>query len=93
MEADTTYIGLGSEIVIDAEEYTIVALSSNGEAANEVTLNVSVSTGAITKIGRMYDYVGGSEGDILPDGFAILATDLINVSGEMCAFEAGLWDR
>jgi hypothetical protein len=93
VEADTTYIGEGSTINIDGNEYFIVALTSNGEAADEVTLNEAVSSGDIWFIGRMYDYVGGSADDIIPDGFSIHATSVINVSGEMCYFEAGTYDN
>jgi hypothetical protein len=97
LEADTTYIGEGSIIRIretmgqQIEEAAIVALTSNGEQADEVTLSRAVTSGDVLFIGRMYDYVGASANTVIPDGFSIHATDVINVSGEMCCFEAGTY--
>jgi hypothetical protein len=95
LEADTTYIGEGSEITIrqdfDGKIITaaIQALGSNGELANEVTLSEAVKTGDILFISRMYDFVGCAANTTMPAGFLLDATTVINVSGEMCAFEAG----
>lgn len=98
VEADTTYVGEGSRILIredvgGAVKWAAVnALTSNGEQANEVTLNEAVASGDILRLTNMYDYVGAANGVKIPAGFAILATTVINVSGEMCYFEAGTYE-
>ena len=97
LEADTSYVGEGSLIVIREDvsqnviECGIVAMTSNGEQADEVTLSEAVKSGEVLSLGRMYDYVGASAGVVMPAGFSIQATTVINVSGEMCAFEAGTY--
>ncbi len=98
LEADTTYIGEGSIMTVEETmghnviTTGVVAVTSNGEAANEVTLAYPVKTGKVTALKRMYSFAGGVSGDILPDGFKINATAVINVSGEICMFEAGTYD-
>lgn len=93
LEADTTYVGIGSQVTIDGYEYGITAMTSNGELTDEVTLSEAAPAGEITKISRMYDYVGAAKDAIIPAGFKINATTVINVSGEMCYFEAGMYDN
>lgn len=93
LEADTTYVGVGSQITIDGYTYGITAITSNGEQTDEVTLSEAAATGSIEYISRMYDYAGAAKGAIIPAGFKISATDVINVSGEMCYFEAGMYDN
>jgi hypothetical protein len=94
LEADTTYVGEGSRIYIEETvgHAFIYALTSNGEQANEVTLSESVKSGTIHRITGMYDYKGAAKDVIIPAGFAILATSVINVSGELAYFEAGQYD-
>jgi hypothetical protein len=95
---NTTYVGEGSEIVIREDvtrkliKCALVALTNDGDAANEVTLSEAVKGGEILFIGNMYDYVGAAAGTVMPDGFGITATDVINVANEMCAFEAGTYE-
>lgn len=97
VECDTTYVGEGSRIYIEEEighavKWAAVnALTSNGEAANEVTLSRAVKSGKILKITGMYDYRGALNGVRIPAGFGFLATSVGNVSGEMCMFEAGTY--
>lgn len=93
LEADTTYVGVGSQITIDGYTYGITAFTSNGEGTDEVTLSEAAPTGSIEYISRMYDYVGAAKDIIIPEGFKINATTVINVSGEMCFFEAGMYDN
>jgi hypothetical protein len=99
IEADTTYVGEGSRIMIresmgGAVKWAGVnTVSSNGEQANEVVLSRAIKSGTILKLTGMYDYRGASAGDIMPAGFGLLATDVVNVSGEMGMFEAGTYDN
>lgn len=87
-----TYIGEGSPICIDGKWYTIVGLSSNGEAANEVTLSHPAASGNIEFIGGMYDYKPMVAGEVTLDGFWIDSTaDVITTDGIRCCFEAGTY--
>lgn len=98
VEADTTYVGEGSRIYVQEDVgkackwAAVNALTSNGEAANEVTLNEAVSTGTILRLTGMYDYRGAANGVKIPAGFTINNTDVVNVSGELTMFEAGMYD-
>ena len=86
---DTTYVGEGSLVIIDGVPYGITALSNDGDAANEVTLSDAAPDGRVDSISPMYDYIAGESGKAAPPGFFIEKTTVINVSGEMCWFEAG----
>lgn len=98
VEVDTTYVGEGSPITI-VETLTglvkrvfITALTSNGEVTDEVTLSEAVKSGKIVHIGRMYDWVGCASGDVTSAGFQSADTT-VNVSGNICMFEAGSYDN
>lgn len=87
-----TYIGEGSEIMIDGRRYTIVALTAGaGATANDVTLSHSVNSGAIQYIGGKYSTIPMIAGEVTMDGF-VLTNTTINVDSYQCAFEAGTWD-
>jgi hypothetical protein len=96
---DTTYVGEGSEVIIRPDttkqprRAVITALTNDGNADDEVELSVAIGTGDVLKIGPMYDYRGAANRAIIPAGFAINATSVINVSGELCFFEAGTYDN
>ena len=84
-----TYIDEGSVIQIDGRRYAINAISSNGEAAGEVTLsNTGVASGDIEFIGGMYSLKPMLAGEVTKDGFLISNTD-VNVNDDIVAFEAG----
>lgn len=85
---NTTYVGEGSLINIDGKWARITALTSNGEQANEVTLDEALPSGQIYALKGMYDYIGAASGVITPAGFKINDTTF-NSSGELCFFEAG----
>lgn len=89
---DMTYIGVGSPIIIDGRKYTIVALTTDGSAANEVTLSHPAKSGEIQFIGGMYSYKPMVAGEVTKEGFKI-ANTTVNVDGEQCAFEAGKYDN
>lgn len=91
-DATGTYIGEGSPICIDGKWYVIAALTAGqGEAASEVTLNVSgVVSGEVQFIGGMYDFVPMVAGEVTKDGFLISNTT-VNANNALCAFEAGTY--
>jgi hypothetical protein len=91
----TTYpdgVGIGSIIKIDSgkgvQTRVITALTSNGEAANEVTLDFAAPSGKITFLGGQYTFVQMPSGLVVPKGVYIQETAAINVNAEMVAFEA-----
>lgn len=87
-----TYIGEGSKIIIDGKIYSIVALTTDGDAADQVTLSHSVKTGEIQFIGGMYDFKPMVAGEVTAEGFLISNTT-VNVNDAMIAFEAGKYDN
>jgi hypothetical protein len=95
-ECNTTYVGEGSRITIQEsgtgliKTANVVALSSNGEAANEVTLDEAIGSGKILALSGMYDWIGAAANTITPKGF-VLSDVTANVSGEYCMFEAGTY--
>jgi hypothetical protein len=86
-EASTTYIGEGSRVKIDGIWYTVMAMSSNGEAANEVTLNQAAPSGTIQQITGMYDLAPLAIGKVAPAGVKLSMTAVVNVNDEMQAVE------
>jgi hypothetical protein len=95
---DTSYVGEGSRVYIEesvGHEFkwaTITALSNDGDAANEVTLSVPAKSGIVHFLSAMYDYTGVAAGERMPAGVKISNTTL-NVSGNLCMFEAGTYDN
>uniref|UniRef100_A0A6M3KH77 Uncharacterized protein n=1 Tax=viral metagenome TaxID=1070528 RepID=A0A6M3KH77_9ZZZZ len=88
-----TYIGEGSEIIIDGRRYSILALTaSQGVSADEVTLDMAAPSGVVEYIGGMYDYKPMVAGEVAKDGFKIINTTL-NVNNALIWFEAGTYDR
>jgi hypothetical protein len=97
---DTTYVGEGSVVIIregvsngKIYEARMTALTNDGDAANEVELSLAIGSGTVLAIKGAFDYRGAASGVIVPAGFAINATTVINVSGELCFFEAGQYDN
>ena len=93
---NTTYVGEGSIVRIydpltkATYETVMTALSNDGDADDEVTLAVAVPSGDVMYIGPMYDYIGASAaGDVIPAGFKINMTTVLNASGNIICFEAG----
>lgn len=87
-----TYIGEGSQIIIDGRQYTIVALTAGqGISANEVTLSSAVNSGAVQYIGGMYSTKPMVSGEVTKDGFSITNTT-VNVNNALIGFQAGTWD-
>lgn len=86
---DTNYVGVGSKVVIEpngpksAREYFITALTSDGDAATNVTLNASAPSGTVRFIGYKYDYALAPVGTIMPVGIAINDVTYHNVAGQV----------
>jgi len=96
-EANITYVGEGSIIRVrqDADNAlktaTLLGVSNNGEAANEVTLSSAITTGRIEYLGPMYDLIVAPAKHIVRAGIYIAETT-INASGNMCQIEYGWYD-
>lgn len=92
----TSYVGEGSRICIreDVSQAvkwaTIMAMTNDGDADDEVTLSEAVKSGDVLFIGPMYDYSGVAANTPMPAGFKVSNTT-INGSGELCFFEAGCY--
>jgi len=93
--ANITYphkVGIGSLIKIDSgagvQTRVITAFTSNGEAANEVTLDYAQPSGKITYLGGIFTFVQMTSGLVAPKGVYIQETAAINVDSEIVAFEA-----
>jgi hypothetical protein len=89
---DPDTVGVGTVIKIDAgkgaESRRIIAITSNGEAANEVTLDKVIGTGKITFLGGIFTFVPMASGLVLPKGLKVSETAAFNVDTEVVAFEA-----
>lgn len=95
VEASTAVVGAGSVVIIKGVEYYVVAMTSNGEQANEVTLNdlpagaVAGSVFSVDKIRSRFDLVGGVAGVVTPDGFTLGASATTNdTDGDVLLIEA-----
>jgi hypothetical protein len=89
--SDATYVGVGSRICIDGKWYTITAYTDDGDATNDVTLNKTVASGTVEALTSMFDWAGAAAGTCIPAGFYSAET-VVNVSGNLCFFEAGQYD-
>lgn len=90
-----TYIGEGSPICIDGKWYRILTLTATqGEAANEVTLNFAAPSGSIQYIGGRYgEWVPMIAGEITKDGILINEITNLNANNEKIVFEAWQYDN
>ena len=94
-ECLTTYVGVGSVIRI-REDVTgltktavILAMTSNGEQANEVTLSSAVKSGKILALGPMTDFVLAPAGLTMPAGILLSETANVNADDEAMVIEWG----
>ncbi|MFA5107764.1 MAG: hypothetical protein WC497_05585 [Patescibacteria group bacterium] len=88
-----TYIGVGSEIVIGGKKYIVQALTAGqGVSADEVTLNEAAASGTVEQITGKYDMAPIAVGLVTPAGFSV-ASNTLNGNGQMCRFEAELFDN
>jgi hypothetical protein len=97
-EANLTHVGEGSVIRIRekgtglVKTAVVLAVTSNGEGANEVTLNKAVGAGTIEYLGGMVDFIAAPAGVSMPAGIVINEATNINASGEMLVAEWGWFD-
>ena len=95
---NTDHVGVGSlvrigyEVTAQSEWASIVALTSNGEVANEVTLSKAVKSGSVMSLTALADFVGLPAGAVTKAGFSLDSTAAVNSSGEYCMFEAGTYN-
>ena len=87
----STYCGEGSQVCIDGKWYTVVDMTSNGEATNEITLNAPAPSGALQFFGGMYDYAPMIAGEVSKEG-VYWANTTINANDALIGFVAELWD-
>ena len=89
---NTTYVGIGSVVAFDCGSglvtARITALTNDGDADNEVTLDRAVPNGRVVSIGYPVDYATCPAGFKMPDGITINDTSNINVSGSLYSIEA-----
>ena len=96
-ECNTTYVGVGSLITIKEsatgiiKQAKVIALSSNGELTNEVTLDIDVASGTIQSLGPIYDIVLAPAGFCMTAGIYVPDT-AVNVSGDMCEIQWGWFE-
>ncbi len=87
----TATVGVGSRICVDGKWATVTALTSNGEQANEVTLNEALKSGTIEYLSNMYDWVAQDSATVAKAGFVISDTTyLLDATSDYMIFEAGL---
>jgi hypothetical protein len=84
----TTYCGVGSAIQIKGKMYTILALTNDGDAANEITLDRAAPTGPVEYIGCKVDFAPAPVGTRMPAGIEILDTTHVNVDATPYSIEA-----
>lgn len=88
----TTYVGEGSRINIEGKWYTIMAMAADATVKGSVLLDEAAASGNVNALRPMFDYKLASEGTVMPAGFSIANTE-VNVSGNICYFEAGVYDE
>jgi hypothetical protein len=84
---DTDLVGVGSPVCIRDTQgiertFYITALTNDGDADDEVTLNLPAGSGRVTFIGYKYDFVACPAGMHFPAGIVINDTTNINASGQ-----------
>jgi len=86
-----TYIGEGSEIIIDGKLYTIVGFTSDGSDDDDIVLNDDPASGEIQFIGGMYSTRPMVAGEVTKDGIYV-ANTTVNSNNALIGFEAIKWD-
>lgn len=86
----TALVGPGSPVIIGGKTYNIVALTNDGDAANEVTLNAAAPSGKVEFIGYKNDWAGALPGTVLSDGITLAVVSGLNVATNQVYVEAEL---
>lgn len=96
---NTATVGPGSRIFMGQGKphqkiARITAITNDGDAANEVTLDIAVPTGAIDKIFAMWDFLPAGAGDVIQKGIRLGATVAVNdTDGDVMLIIAETFDR
>lgn len=94
---DTTYVGVGSRVMIKpsaggpVREFAIAAISNDGDAIDDITLNNAAIAGDVEFISYMADFYNLPAGYVMPQGFIINETTLWNASAVPFVIEAIQW--
>jgi len=95
---NTTLVGVGSMVTIGSEAASrsenavILAITNDGDAVDEVTLSLALSSGQVQALTGKNDLVGVPAGTITKAGFSLASDSSVNVSTEPVAFEAGTYN-
>lgn len=87
----TATCGVGSRVVLNGKVYTIVALSNDGDAANDVTLDAAPvdTVSAVDSVFSIYTHRGAAATDAIPAGITIGASATVNdTDGDLLLIEA-----
>lgn len=91
---NTSYVGEGSIVRIwdpikrEMHQSTIMVLTNDGDADDEVELTTAVPSGEVRYIGPMYDYMAAPAGVVMPAGIKVATTGNLNSSGESVCISA-----
>lgn len=100
---NTTDVGVGSRITVgnplavDGKlSATIVAITNDGDAANEITLDVALPTGLVLGLTGKCNFIPATPNAnlptiLVPQGFQLAADTDVNVSTNILFFEAERW--
>jgi hypothetical protein len=95
---NTTHVGVGSivrigkEVTATSQWAYIVAITNDGDAANEVTLSKAIGSGSVMALGPINDFIGVPAGTITKSGFFLDSTAATNIASQYCMFEAGTYN-
>lgn len=87
-------VGAGSRIRIKenssglVKESCVVAITSDGEQTDEITLTRAIGTGTITFLGGMYQLKPIALGKVAPAGMTLGSETTVNVNDDMITFKA-----
>ena len=90
----TTYVNVGSLVWIREDAtgimvpHVVRAVSNDGDATNDITLDASVGNGAVERITYFSDFVQAPVGFTMPQGIKINDVTYLNVASQEIAIEA-----
>jgi hypothetical protein len=90
----TTYVNVGSLVWIRSDAtgimrpYVVRAVSNDGDATNDITLDASVGSGTVERITYFSDFVQAPVGFTMPQGIVVNDVTYLNVTSQEFAIEA-----
>jgi len=93
---NTTYVGVGSKVIIGNKTYVIQAITADGDEDDQVTLDAaapSTESGGVQMITYKHDFVSVPAGSVTNAGIVLSETADVNVGGELCYIEAEIFDN